>query len=482
MNQPNTTPPLSSLEETLNYLENDKGESLERLMDLVRIPSISTDSAYREEVQRAYEWLRSYVESMNIEGMSIFTYQAEITEENPNPHPILVAKTPAIEGAKHLLFYGHYDVQPADGEWTTPAFEPQIVTSKKGSKCLRGRGTTDDKGQTMTFLEAIRAMGKTYNGKLPVQITLLLEGEEETGIPSMRGFLEKHKDDLKADMAFICDTSMWKEDIPTIVSSLRGTLKFQFKIKGPNSDGHSGIWGGGVVNPIHVLSSIINDLCDEYGQVKIPGFAEDMEPLPKERLEEWEELDFDLKEFCKTFDLSEPPFSGTDFLERTWAKPSCTINGIWSGYTGMGFKTVLPSEAFAKISFRLPPGADPEKCSDLAVSFINERASQLGCTAEISDLKAEPGEKCYIQHDILQNCKDALYQAWGNHAAQIGSGGSIPIVGLLKEILGIENRLLIGFGKDDDNMHAPDEKYDLTSYEKGKESWARILNAMASAS
>ncbi len=455
-----------TLTPVLNRLDRDLDAALDRLMALLRIPSISTDPAYAGDCQSAADWLVSDLASIGFAA-----------EKRPTPgHPMVVAH--GGEGAPHLLFYGHYDVQPVDPIelWDRPPFEPAVEDTPRG-KVIRGRGTSDDKGQLMTFIEAMRAW-VAENGALPCKITIFLEGEEESGSPSLVPFLKENAAELKADFAMICDTTMFDGRVPAITTQLRGLLAEEVILTGPARDLHSGMYGGLAVNPIHVLARIVADLHDEDGRVTLEGFYDDVPELPEAIRAQWEALGFDPARFLGDVGLSVPAGeAGRTPLEKLWSRPTAEVNGIWGGYTGEGFKTVLPSKASAKISFRLVGDQDPEKIHAAFVRHVETRLP-ADVTAEFPNGHGAPASRMRTDDPAFEAARRALGEEWGMEAAFIGSGGSIPIAGYFQELLGVDS-MLIGFGRDDDQIHSPNEKYDLESFHKGMRSWARILAALA---
>ena len=340
----------SELELALNYLDHNKDESLKRLFDILKIPSISTQEKYSKDCLNAANWF--------VEQLKDIGFDASIRETNG--HPMVVAHFE--QEGPHFLFYGHYDVQPIDPIelWNHDPFEPKIEKSHNG-EIIKARGASDDKGQVMTFIEACRAHIKT-SGTLPCKISILLEGEEEIGSPSMSKFLKDNKKELSADYCLVCDTGMWDYKTPCITTMLRGMVGDEIKITAANRDLHSGMYGGLATNPIHVLSNILSLLYDKDGRITLEGFYDDVPELSNEQKEQWESLNFDAKEFLSNVGLSniigEKDYSP---LEKIWSRPTCEVNGIWGGYTEPGFKTVLPSEASAKVSFRLVGKQDPNK-------------------------------------------------------------------------------------------------------------------------
>lgn len=455
-----------TLNTVLDQIDTDLDAALERLTALLRIPSISTDPAYKDACQKAADWLVADLTSLGA------TAEAR---ETPG-HPMVVGHVG--EGSPHLLFYGHYDVQPVDplDLWHRDPFEPAIEETDHG-KVIRGRGTADDKGQLMTFVEACRAW-KAVHGTWPCKITFLFEGEEESGSPSLVPFMEANKAELSApDLALICDTSMFNRQTPAIMTSLRGLLGEEVTITGADRDLHSGYYGGAAINPIRVLSRIIAALHDDTGRITVPGFYDGVPETPPGVLAQWDALGFDEASFLGSVNLSTPAGEqGRRVLEQVWARPTCEVNGINGGYTGDGFKTVLPSQASAKISFRLVGTQDPHAIRKSFRAMVQDMLPP-DCTATFSDHGASPASVMSTENVAFEAARKALSDEWPNPAAFLGGGGSIPIAGHFKEILGLDS-MLIGFGLDDDALHAPNEKYDLASFHKGARSWARVLEAI----
>lgn len=455
-----------SVDPVLDHLDSTLSESLERLKDLLRIPSISTDPAYKADCDRAADWLVADLQSMGVNA-----------EKRPTPgHPMVVGH---IDGpGPHLLFYGHYDVQPVDplDLWDNDPFDPQIEETPKG-KVLRGRGTADDKGQLMTFVEACRSW-KAVHGTLPCKITFFFEGEEESGSPSLIPFLEENAEELKADIALICDTGLFDSRVPAITTMLRGLLGEEITITGPNKDLHSGMFGGAAMNPIRVLSRIIATLHDEQGRITVPGFYDGVPEIPADLLQQWESLEFDHRAFLGDVGLRDlAGEAGRSALEMLWSRPTCEVNGIGGGYQGEGFKTVLPSKASAKISFRLVGQQDPHAIRESFRAMVTDMVPP-DCTVEFKAHGASPASVMSIDNPAFEQARTALSAEWPDEAAFIGSGGSIPVAGYFQTLLGTES-MLIGFGKDDDQIHSPNEKYDIESFHKGARSWARILAALS---
>jgi acetylornithine deacetylase/succinyl-diaminopimelate desuccinylase-like protein len=454
----------------LDHIDKDFDNSLERLFALLRIKSISADPAFAEDCKKAAAHIAKDIASLGA-----------TTEVRPTAgHPAIVGKSKGGAGGRpHVLFYGHYDVQPVDplNLWHRPPFEPAVTDHADGRKIIVARGAEDDKGQVMTFVEACRAW-KAVTGSLPIDITFLIEGEEEVGSKNFVPFLEANKDEFKADYALVCDTGMWDPSTPAITTSLRGLLYEEIKITAANRDLHSGVFGGSAMNPIRVLTKILGGLFDDDGRITIPGFYDGVKDLPPDILAQWKKLNLTPETFLKPIGLSIPAGEkGRLLIEQASSRPTCDVNGIWGGYIGEGSKTVIPSHASAKISFRLVEGQDPLKIRKAFRDYVSARIPG-DCKVEFGDHSAAPAIALDWNMKPLAAAKQALTEEWGKEAVLMGSGASIPIVADFKRTLGLDS-LLVGFGLDDDNIHSPNEKYDLKSFHKGIRSWARILVALA---
>lgn len=462
-----------SVDAVLARIDRDLDQSLERLFALLRIPSISTDPAYKDRCLEAAEWLVAELSGLGFEA----------SVRPTTGHPMVVAHYPAdagTNGSGRVLFYGHYDVQPVDPIelWQSEPFEPKIVTRADGSKMIVARGAADDKGQLMTFVEAARAW-IAETGGLPVPVTILFEGEEESGSPSLAPFLAAHGDELKADAALVCDTGMWDKDTPAISTALRGLVTEEFTVHAADKDLHSGLFGGAARNPNHVVAKILADLHDADGRVQIPGFYEGVFEVSDEIRTQWDGLDFSAEEFLGQVGLSEPAGeAGRSVLEQIWARPTAEVNGMIGGYTGAGFKTVIPAEASAKVSFRLVGSQDPDKIVAAFHDFVRARIP-ADCSVTFQSHGASPALAIPADSPVLEVGRAALQAEWGVEPLMIGMGGSIPIVGAFRDRLGMDT-LLVGFGLDDDRIHSPNEKYEMTSFHKGIRSWARVLGRLAS--
>lgn len=458
----------SRLQPVLDRIDQDFEAAVARLTDLLRIPSVSTDPSFDQETRRAAQWHCDDLQSIGFEA-SVRPTQG---------HPMVVAHHDGPEGAPHILYYGHYDVQPPDplDLWTSGPFEPTIVQGPRGKRIV-ARGAVDDKGQVMTFIEAFRAW-KAVRGSLPVRITVLLEGEEESGSPSLNPFLEANKQELTADVCVVSDTGMWDIETPAITYMLRGLVYIEATLHGPSHDLHSGMFGGSLVNPATALCAIISQLHDDKRRVQIPGFYDDVRPLGAAEKQQWAALGFDEREFLGEAGMKTPfGEAGFSTLERIWCRPTCEINGIHGGYTGKGAKTVIGSSASAKISCRLVADQDPQKVYDGLVKFLHDRTPP-DCRWEIHKHGMSPAIRVPVESPHLAAARKALRNVFQKDAVLIGSGGSIPLVGSIQRILGFDS-LLVGFGLDDDRVHSPNEKFELRCFEMGIKSHAAMLEEFA---
>lgn len=455
-----------SLDAVLAKIDDDLPNATERLLNLLRIPSVSTDPAFKRDCDDAADWL---VADLKMLG-------ADASKRMTPGHPMVVGH---IDGpGPHVMFYGHYDVQPVDplDLWDSPPFEPAIEDTP-ARKVIRGRGSSDDKGQLMTFVEACRAW-KDVHGTLPCKISFFFEGEEESGSPSLVPFMIENAEELKTDIALICDTGLFESKVPSIVTMLRGLVAEEIIVKGPDRDLHSGMYGGVAMNPIRVLSKIITGLHDATGRITLSGFYDAVPELKDEIRAQWQGLGFDHAKFLGDVGLSVPAGEQDRTpLEMIWSRPTCDVNGIWGGYAGDGFKTVLPAEAGAKISFRLVGQQDPDAIHQAFETYVRSCLPE-DYTVEFPLGKGSKASQMSIKDPAFEKARKALSDEWPNPAAYVGCGGSIPIAGHFKDILDVD-AMLIGFGKDDDQIHSPNEKYDLESFHKGMRSWARILDALA---
>lgn len=461
----------TALENALTRQEADFDAALDRLDALLRIPSISTDPEYKSHCRKAAESLAAELSELGFDARVADTIG----------HPMVVAHDfSAGQDKPHVLFYGHYDVQPVDplNLWEADPFEPEIKTREDGSKYIRARGASDDKGQLRTFIEACRAW-KAETGTLPVRVTIFFEGEEESGSPSLEPYLNEHGEELKADFALVCDTNMWDRETPAITASLRGTSAGEVTIKGASRDLHSGLYGGAARNALTLLARILGELHDETGRITLDGFYDGIADTDPERIAQWKKLGFSDERFLGDVGLSIPAGEkDKTLLEQIWTRPTAEINGLIGGYTGAGFKTVIPAEAHAKVSFRLVPGQDAAKVWKAFEKHVTDRLP-ADCEAVFTQRDAgSPALEVDTSAPALTACADALSDEWGRPTAMMGSGGSIPIVGDFKRHLGMDT-ILVGFALEDDNIHSPNEKYELESFRRGIRSWIRVLDRLA---
>jgi len=463
---------MSNLDAVLQRIDRDLDASLDRLFALLRIQSISTDPAYSDTCRTAAEHVAADLQSIG------FATELRPTEG----HPVVVGRAvDAAVGSRgpRVLFYGHYDVQPVDPLelWTHPPFDPRIEALPDGRKIIVARGACDDKGQAMTFIEACRAF-KAVTGSLPLPITIMIEGEEECGSKHLFGFVRDNADEFKLDLALICDTSMWDQKTPAITTSLRGLVFEEVRLTCADRDLHSGLFGGAAQNPLRVLCKILAAMHDEQGRVTIPGFYDGVNELPPEIRTELAALKLTPEKFLGQVGLKVPAGEKDRMLiEQIATRPTAEINGIVGGYTGEGAKTVIPGKAMAKVSFRLVGQQDPKEIREAFRAFVRARLP-VDCTVEFANFADSAAIQLPFDSPALEKARAALAAEWGRNAVTIGGGGSIPIVSDFKSVLGMDS-LMVGFALDDDRVHSPNEKFDLTSFHKGIRSWARILDALA---
>ena len=456
-----------SIDAILSDLKNRQSEAISKLFEFLKIKSISTDPAFKNECKVAATWIKKEIESL---GLSSFLY-------NEGEHPLVFGMpAKADENKPTYLFYGHYDVQPIDPIelWDFNPFEPRLI-DKDGKKVIHGRGSSDDKGQILTFFEACRSVMNVY-GDLPFNLKILIEGEEEIGSQSMSSFIKKNKQMLSCDYAIICDTG-FEQNRPSIYTMLRGEISSKVTIRTAKKDLHSGIYGGAATNPIKVLSLIISKIHDRNGKISIPDFYKDVEPLDPTVMKNWQSIGFNEKEFLQdvglTHSAGEKSFS---LIENLWSRPSCEITGMSGGYLGSGFKTVIPCEATATVSFRLVNNQNPENIKNSFEKFVR---SNLPPDCRVF-FQGKYGSKASIVRSdsrVISLASEAIIEEWGTEPILAGCGASIPIITDLKEILNVDS-LLLGFARDNDNIHAPNEKYDLQSFIKGSNTWARIIEKL----
>jgi len=455
----------SDSQDVLSHIEAAKEGYLEELKDFIRIPSISTDPDFKGEVLRASEFLLGKLREAGLTAERIETAG----------HPLVYAEWLGAPGKPTVLFYGHYDVQPVDPIelWRNPPFEPTVEGDK-----LVARGATDDKGQSFAHVKAVAATLK-QRGKLPVNVKFLIEGEEEAGGESIDRYVRQDGGKrLKADAIVISDSSLFAPDQPSLIYGLKGLAYMEIKVTGPNRDLHSGTYGGAVRNPLNALGIIIDKLRDEKtGKILIPGFYDDLRPLESWERDEWAKLPFD--EDAYRSDLGVPELhgeAGYTTRERTWGRPTCDVNGIFGGYMGKGAKTVLPSWGGAKISMRLVPDQEPKKIAELFTRYVRSIAPS-GVQVDVETLHGADPVVVKVEGPIVDAALDAMQDIWGARPVRIREGGSIPIVSTFAAVLGAPV-LLLGFGLNDDGLHSPNEKFNISHFYKGIRSVARLLDRL----
>jgi acetylornithine deacetylase/succinyl-diaminopimelate desuccinylase-like protein len=459
---------MSTIDAVLGRIDRDIEQSVERLFALLRIASISTDPAYKEQCRAAAEHMAADLRSIGFEAALRPT----------EGHPVVVAKANGVAGPR-VLFYGHYDVQPVDplSLWKTPPFEPRIETLADGRKIIVARGACDDKGQAMTVIEACRAY-KAVTGKLPLPITTMIEGEEECGSQHLFKFVRDNAAEFKLDLALVCDTAMWNAETPAVTTSLRGLVYEEVKVTCADRDLHSGLFGGAAQNPLRLLAKILGALWDDNGRVTIPGFYDGVAELPPDIKADLKALNLTAEEFLGPIGLKQSAGEKDRLLlEQITTRPTAEINGIVGGYTGEGAKTVIPGEAMAKVSFRLVGEQDPAKVRDGFRAFVRARMP-ADCKVDFANFGMAPPLQLSFDNPALSKARSVLAEEWGHKAVAVGAGGSIPIVADFKHVLGMDS-LLVGFALDDDRVHSPNEKFNLKCFHKGIRSWARILDALS---
>jgi acetylornithine deacetylase/succinyl-diaminopimelate desuccinylase-like protein len=454
---------MSSNGKVLDYIDSNRDRFMDELFEFLRIPSVSASSEHRDDTRRTAEWLMGRMKDAGL----------EVSLHETNGHPIVLGEWRKADGAPTVLIYGHYDVQPPEPLelWTTPAFEPTIRDGR-----IYARGSVDDKGQLYLHVKAIEAHLKT-SGSLPVNVVVLAEGEEEVGSENLMPFVEKHADRLKADAVVISDSGMFAEGMPTIGASLRGLAYFEIRTRAARSDLHSGSYGGAVANPATALARIIASFHDEKGHIQVPGFYDDVRTAP-EFLEQIRSLPFEDQTLID--ETGVPALFGEEgytTLERLWVRPTCEVNGMLSGYTGEGAKTVLPSHAMAKVSFRLVPDQDPQKIEKLVEEYVRSIAPP-GIELDIQHLHGGKPWRARLEGKLYEAGNRALAEAFGADTVYAGEGGSIPIVSEFERVLGAPV-LLMGFGLPGQNAHAPDEWMSVENYEKGAKAAALLMSELA---
>ncbi len=442
------------MDEIRKYIDDNKESYINELKDLLTIPSISTNAENKKDIEDCANWLQNHMNDIGLENVK--TYQTD-------GYPIVYSDwLNAGDDKLTILIYGHYDVQPVDplDLWNSPPFSPTIVGEN-----IYARGATDDKGQAFIHLKSLEAHLK-INKKLPVNVKIILEGEEEIGSPNLDGFIENNKDLLKCDFVVISDTAMYDYDIPSICYGLKGLCYMELDVTGPNRDLHSGSYGGAVRNPINALANIIAKLKNEKGKILIPGFYDDVIELTAAEKEEFKKLPYNEDDFIKELDIEEVfGEEGYTTIERKWARPTLDCNGIWGGFQGEGAKTVLPSKAGAKISMRLVPDQDPVKIEKLFTDYVNEIAPNSIKVKISASHNAKPAITP-IDNDAIRAAMKALEHGFGIEPVFMREGGSIPVVNTIQDLLDAPS-ILLGFGLPNENTHSPNEHLNLKNFHRG---------------
>lgn len=449
----------------LDYARDARTRFRDELWEFLRIPSVSAKSEHDGDVARAAGWVHDQLARAGLEAR---------VHSTPG-HPVVVGEwRGAGADAPTVLIYGHYDVQPPEplDPWKSPPFEPEVRDGR-----IYARGSADDKGQFFLHLKALEAHLAT-RGSLPVNVVVLAEGEEEVGSPNLVPFVKEHRERLQAETVVISDSAMFAPGVPSLLFSLRGLAYFELHARGPSSDLHSGAYGGAVANPANALARIVASLHDSTGRIAIDGFYDDVADPPPEVLEGIRRLPFDADEYAA--EVGTTPAGGEagySPLERLWTRPCCDVNGMLSGYTGEGAKTVLPATAMAKVSFRLVPDQTPERVRELLEAHL-ERVAPPGVALELVELHGGRPWRATVGGPVFDAASRALERAFGARPVLAGEGGSIPIVVELEELLGADT-LLLGFALPGANMHAPNEWFAVECFEKGIETLVRLYEELA---
>jgi acetylornithine deacetylase/succinyl-diaminopimelate desuccinylase-like protein len=456
------------INQVLQTIDARRQDSLKGLMDLLRIPSVSTKPEHGPDMVRCAESLAGTLRG--------FGLKAEVRPTGG--HPAVVARNEHKPGRPTVLFYGHYDVQPPEplDLWTAPPFEPTVRDDGTGHQAVYARGAVDDKGQVWCHVEAVRAWQQ--HGGLPVNLVMLIEGEEEIGSDHLAAFVKQHKEELNADVAVISDTNQFARGAPAITYGLRGLVYCEIFLTGPSHDLHSGMFGGAAPNPANVLCELLATLHTPDGRVNIPGFYDGVRELEQPERSAWAKLPFDENQFKREIGLTElVGEKGYTTLERRWARPTCDINGLTSGYQGHGAKTIIPSKASAKVSMRLVPEQDPVKVVEAFERTMRERCPK-GVKIEFARHGLAGAVRVPPDSAAMRLAAEAVEAGFGNKPTLIREGGSIPVVALIKSVLGIDT-LLVGFGLPDDRVHSPDEKFDLDALHQGTRTAAVLYEKLS---
>jgi len=448
------------MKDAIEYIKNNQKTFLEELLALLRIPSVSADPAYAADVQKTAEFLRDEFNRLNLDAVEIISTPG---------HPIVYAEKIVDSNLPTVLVYGHYDVQPADpiDLWDSGPFEPIVkATDIHPEGAIFARGACDDKGQMYMHIKAVEAMLKTNS--LTCNVKLMIEGEEEVGSANLETFIRENVEKLKADVILVSDTGMIANDTPSITTGLRGLSYVEVEVTGPNRDLHSGLYGGAVANPINILTKMIASLHDENNHITIPEFYDNVVELSDEERAEMAKAPFSESDYCKALDIASTyGEAGYTTPERGSIRPTLDVNGIWGGYTGEGAKTVIASKAYAKISMRLVPNQSPEKITEIFKSHF-ESIAPKGTTVKVTPHHGGQPSVTEINSIEYKAASLALDESFGKKPIPLRSGGSIPIVAMFEEVLGLKT-ILLGFGLDSDAIHSPNEHYGIYNFNKGIE-------------
>lgn len=453
------------MEEVKNYFKHHRSSHLSQLKEFLSIPSISADPDHKPDMGAAASWVEESMQAAGLENTAVM---------ETGGHPVVYGDWMHAPGKPTVLFYGHYDVQPADPVelWETPPFQPDIRNEK-----IYARGATDDKGQVFMHLKTIEAFMQTKQ-ELPVNVKFCIEGEEEIGSPNLDEFVEKHWELLQGDVLLVSDTPMLEKGRPTVCYGLRGLAGIQIDVNGANGDLHSGLYGGGVANPLHALADILASMHDDSGRIAVEGFYDQVLELTDQERRAYAELSYDEENTRK--ELNVPELFGEEgfsFLERTWARPTLEINGMHGGFQGEGIKTVLPSAASAKITCRLVPDQDPDEIVEKLTAHVQQKAPK-GVEVEVTPFDKGRPFVTPFDHPAIQAAGRALETAYGTTAAYTRMGGSVPVIETFSQILNVPVALM-GFGLPTENFHAPNEHFHLENYDKGLEALAEYLTEIS---
>lgn len=449
--------------DAIDLLRERRQQAVEDLKAFVRIPSISSLAEHRADVEQAAQWLAHRLELAGME---------KVTVHATGGHPVVTGKSPHVPEALNVLVYGHYDVQPVDplDQWISPPFAPEIRNGR-----LFGRGTSDDKGQL--YMHVLAAEALLQCGHLGINLTFLFEGEEENGSVHLHDFIRAHQDDLAADAVVISDTPMFRAGVPAICYGLRGLAALDVSVTGPGQDLHSGVFGGAVANPAHVLADLIASLHDREGRVNVVGFYDGVEDLTPAERQSLAQLPFDEGEFL---DQTQSPMlygeHGYPTLERVWSRPTLEVNGMWSGFTGAGRKTIIPARADAKLSCRLVPNQDPNHVLACVERHLRDHCPET-VQMQVTRYEGDPGILTPLDHPVVKAARQAIAQVYGVNPVNIRMGGSIPVVVTFDQVLKAPT-VLLGFALPDERFHAPNEYFTLENFHRGTETlvdlWQRL--------